>query len=208
MTNHQGDPARIGAALAATALLLTGCTDNKNLRLTIGDSIPLESFPPEVVEVQLDESGNPLPQTPPADDQATARGLDRSNFAPIVYHVPIDGTRHEAHGIDRLPLTNETARQRGEFPTATSALETGGPSSTRRQIAEALLQPVYVVGGVVSSLIVSSSGARTSPAGLSERAPGPTDPMRAGVIHEPIAPDATQLSEDGPAANDDTPAAD
>lgn len=196
-------------SIAFAAVLTTGCADNANQRLTVGDSIPLASFPPEVVEVQLDQDGNPLPPAPPADDPATARGLDRSNFAPIVYHVPIDGTRHEFHGWDHLALTNETARQRGEFPTATSALETGGNASTRRQIVEAFAQPVYAAGGIASSLLVSSSGARTSPAGLWERAPLPADPTRTGVSHAPM-PETTDGtapadSSAGTPASDDAP---
>lgn len=176
------------AALGLLAAASTGCTDNANHRLTIGDSIALASFPPEVVEIQLDESGNPLPPEQPADDQATALGLDRSNFEPIVYHVPVDGTRHEFHGFDRLALTSETARQRGEFPTSTSALETGTNASTRRQIVEMLAQPAYAATGIVTNLIISTSGGRTSPSDLHERAPSPGDPMKQGVIHDPATP--------------------
>ncbi|MEL6312375.1 MAG: hypothetical protein AAFQ17_08460 [Pseudomonadota bacterium] len=187
MTNNRV-AASTSLALAFGLGLVTtvGCADNKNQRLTISDSIPLASFPPEVIEISLDENGNPLPPVPPADDRPTALGLDRSNFEPLVYTVPIDGTRHEAHGFDRLALTSETARQRGEFPTATSALETGGNSSTRWQVAEVFAQPFYAATGIVTSLIVSSSGARVSPSGLYERAPSPADPVRSGVIHTPL----------------------
>lgn len=176
----------ISTTLALCTLVATGCTNNANQRLTIGDDIPLASFPPQVVEVQLDEAGEPLPPAQPADDTPTALGLDRSNFEPLMYRVPIDGTRHEFHGRDRLALTNETARQRGEFPTAVTALETGSNASTRRQTLEVLAQPIYAAGGVVTSLLVSSSGAMVSPSGLYERAPSPADPLRPGLIHTPV----------------------
>lgn len=185
MTKHRGiacatTPLIIGSVIAC------GCADNANQRLTIGESIPLASFPPDVIEMKLDENGEPLPPQRPADDLPTVMGLDRSNFAPHVYAVPIDGTRHEAHGSDRLALPRETARQRGEFPTALTALETGGNRSTRWQIAEAFAQPLYAATGIVTSVVVSSSGAKTSPTDLFERAPTPADAVQTGVIHTPL----------------------
>ncbi len=194
-------------AAATLALLASGCTENRNQRITIGSDVPLASFPPEVIEPELDQDGNPVPPTPPADDAATARGLDRSNFEPLVYRVPIDGTRHELHGIDRLAWPSETARQRGEFPTVITALETGSGPSTRSQALEILAQPVIAAGGLLfhsAGLIYPEwlaghfiSGTVESQRPLWERAPVPADPERQGLRHLPLAtPDSEAMPND------------
>lgn len=169
-----------------------GCVDNANQRLLIGDDVTLASLPPEVVEPTINEDGMAVAPEPPADDAPTATGLDRSNFEPVTYRVPIDGTRHEFHGFDELSLTSETARQRGEYPTALTALETGGTSSSRDQAFEILLQPAFVavdagyhgIGLLWPEWLAAHfvSGTVSSPEGY-ERAPAPSDPAGPGVLY-------------------------
>lgn len=180
-------------ALLAAVGCLSGCVDNRNQRLYIGQDGSLASIPPEVAEPTLDQDGNPADPELPTSDETTLTGLSRDHFEPTVYRVPIDGTAHELHGIDRLAWPSETARQRGEFPTATSALETGGNPSTRDQVLEAAAQPFIAAGGVLFHTVALVypeflaahfiSGTRSSPSGLYERAPAPSPTDRLGVIH-------------------------
>lgn len=201
----------LAASIAAPAVASIGCVENRNLRLAISDDVALDSFPPRVVETTIDASGEAVLPPPPADDEPTIKGLDRSGFTPFRYRVPIDGTRHEYAGRDHLAYPSRTARQRGEFPTAVSALETGGPGSTRDQVIEVALQPVV---GTISAgwrgvallwpetlLATVVSGSASSPGDLFERVPQASQSVGTGVIHE------TSSNESGPDAEDAGPEA-
>lgn len=144
MTTHTRRSLAIIAA-AATGVMLTACASDDNRRLTIGDDVTLRSLPPTVPEPILDDRGEPVARPAPADDQPSLAGLDRSNFEPIVFAVPIDGSRHQPEVTEPFRLTDETPRHRGEFPTATSALIE--PSSSGWTTAgEVLIAPLWAFG--------------------------------------------------------------
>ncbi|MEM8756465.1 MAG: hypothetical protein AAGF47_01620 [Planctomycetota bacterium] len=128
---------------AAAAAAITGCASDDNARLVIGDDVALASLPPMVAEPALDAEGTPLPNPTPKSDAPSALGIDRSNFEPSVYRVPIDGTRHQPQATAPLRMTSDTARQRGEFPTIRSALEPISRANKRTQAFEIFVAPCW-----------------------------------------------------------------
>ncbi|HZW09023.1 MAG TPA: hypothetical protein VFF69_03890 [Phycisphaerales bacterium] len=103
------------AVLCATlgALALCACTRQANDRLALGEDIVPAAFAHEA-------------QRTPTD--ARVLGLDRSNWEPMVYEIPVNGVAHQpiyaptTFGLETLP------RQRGEYPTSLSSLDLGEPS--------------------------------------------------------------------------------
>ena len=101
--------------LAACTLALAACTspENESLRFGRSDVLPAFQTKPH--------------QLPPAGPSVT--GLDRSDWAPVEYMVPVMGTAHQpTYAPDHYRLAS-LARQRGEYPTAESALELGHPDA-------------------------------------------------------------------------------
>ncbi len=128
------------------ACLIGGCAPNAaNDRMWLGDGVVVE--------------GAALEPTPGAP------GLDREKWAKTTVVVPVDGTAHSPTytGWWHLP---ETARERGEYPTALTALETGdGYQATRR--VEAAASPVIAaaetVGAPVGAILYPPVERRWSP---------------------------------------------
>lgn len=104
-------------ALAASPLLLvaaalTACVEH-NRRTTLGDEVELATISGDLA---------------PIESAPDANVLDRSDWTNTRIVVPVDGTAarytwrtHPTSGTD------ETPRQRGEFPTALSAVNTDEP---------------------------------------------------------------------------------
>lgn len=155
--------------------LLTGCSANENLRLNLGRDVSLSSLPPPVAEPGLDADGNPLPFPALADDTPSVQGLNRSGFAPVDFVLPIDGTRHEPHGTRRMLIGDETARRRGEFPTAVSALDDGTEASPGSRALEIALMPLWVTydaAALIPRLVFTPfAGQGQSPRELTGRTP-------------------------------------
>ncbi|MGP1272168.1 MAG: hypothetical protein ACTS22_02425 [Phycisphaerales bacterium] len=133
-------------ALLAFGSTAIGCATEDNLRLVLGDEVTLASLPPKVPEPVLDADGDPAARPAPRDDQPSIDGLARSDFVPTDFIVPIDGTRHQPEATRPLRLTDATARQRGEFPTAAEATQTGGREGRRQQALEMLAAPFWAFG--------------------------------------------------------------
>jgi hypothetical protein len=154
---------------------LAGCSANENLRLNLGRDVSLSSLPPPVAEPGLDADGNPLPVHSPPDDAPSVTGLDRAAFAPVDFVLPLDGTRHEPHGTRRLLIGDETARRRGEFPTAVSALDDGTEASRGSRALEIALMPFWVTydaAALIPRLVIAPfASQRQSPNSLPGRTP-------------------------------------
>ena len=97
------------------ALLLVGCTNRLNDRIELGNAFILPAF----TEAQ--------PAVPDSGPSITT--LDRSAaWSPMEFSVPVHGVAHPpiytkpSNSLDTLP------RQRGEYPTALTALDLGEPS--------------------------------------------------------------------------------
>ncbi len=136
---------RIGLSLLLVTL--SGCIAPQNDRLTEGHgpaAVKFEAFSrdsgraanPVASDGGSGGQGGRIASSPP-----TLTGLDRSNWDRTVVAVPVDGTAHHPTYVQRLIVTDSTARQRQEYPTAESALElTQGSGET--QAWEAPLQSV------------------------------------------------------------------
>jgi len=98
----------------AALVAATGCVED-NRRLTLGDDVRLDTFsdlPPE-------------PERP----QASAT-LDRSSWGRQQFLVPVDGTAaRPTWRTHPESATDKTHRQRGEYPTAETAVLTEEPYS-------------------------------------------------------------------------------
>jgi len=114
-------------ALAAGALGMTGCAVEDNLRLTVGETVPMKALPPVMPDTREGLVGSTDSSNIPGDGPSLA-GLDRSNFEGLEFRVPIDGVYHHPHNTLPLQTRDAHARQRGEFPTMETVLEQSDPS--------------------------------------------------------------------------------
>lgn len=102
-------------AILGAAAALSGCTSPENNRFRFGEDGMIPAFDTDAA-------------APPADDQIpSVTGLDRADWEPVLFVVPVHGTAHRpiyapaAFDLDALP------RQRGEYPTAETSLDLGEP---------------------------------------------------------------------------------
>lgn len=93
---------------------LAGCVDS-NSRVTIGETVELQTFQPPVAR----------PDTFTQDEPSLV-GIDRENWEARTFLVPVDGTHHRPTYADPFFLTDVTRRQRGEYPSIESALDGDG----------------------------------------------------------------------------------
>jgi hypothetical protein len=135
---------RACATLVPLAALLGGCVAESNNSNTLGRK---QDLAPSLEAVQLQgvADNNSRPDTAARSDQASLTGpgsrLNRGAWEPVPFVVPIDG-------IDGMPtysrhttFADDTARQRGEFPTPISSLELAGDSLVDRR-DEMLFAPI------------------------------------------------------------------
>lgn len=196
------------------ALGLGGCVAENN-RLTVGHEVELEAFtsderrlePLVVTQLRPDVAYPAFPE-----GRRSLTSLDRSNWTEKTILVPVDGVGHRPHYAVSLQLKNSTARQRGEFPTALSALElTGG--YTDEQLVESFDQPLIILGSAVilpvRMLIDPQWNVRYSPKRSYDRWPEPgidaaimaeLDPNAEEVVDPTAAPapDSVPTSEEWP----------
>ena len=105
---------------------MTGCAVEDNLRLTVGETVPMKALPPVMPDTREGLVGSTDSSNIPGDGPSLA-GLDRSNFEGLEFRVPIDGTYHHPHNTLPLQTRDAHARQRGEFPTMETVLEQSDP---------------------------------------------------------------------------------
>jgi hypothetical protein len=127
----------IRACMLAAVLTFAGCVSPDNDRITIGHELRTGSFqtaalPEPVAQVQ----------TP------SVTGIDRSNWARTDFSIPVDGTVHHPTYAKRVIVADRTARQRGQYPTASTALELWGGSADEQEW-EALLNQLRSLGDLV-----------------------------------------------------------
>ncbi|MBL8962644.1 MAG: hypothetical protein KF787_06440 [Phycisphaeraceae bacterium] len=140
-------PPRMAIASVASLLPLAGCVSD-NDRLTIGQEVKLEVFstgPDDTAPVA--QGGSLVPEENVWTVGRTPQSIDRSGWERTEFVVPVDGTGHRPTYTAWVMLKNSTARQRGDFPTAESALElTGG--FTDEQFTESWTAPLVTFGSV------------------------------------------------------------
>lgn len=104
-------------------LALPGCVDANN-RLQVGAA-------PDQVKFEALEGAQPLAEEPAAgeaaflrpDDPPSVVSLDRANWEPRSLDQPVDYTLHRPHYRAVTTYPNRLPRERGEFPTAITALD-------------------------------------------------------------------------------------
>lgn len=86
-----------------------------------------------------------------ADGPSLRRGdLSRAHWAEQSYLLPIDGVRRLPDYSGTFAITDETARQRREFPTQSSALDTASEDSVLPAVGEALLWPFFAAVDILA----------------------------------------------------------
>ncbi|MFI4894444.1 MAG: hypothetical protein ACIAQ0_13595 [Phycisphaerales bacterium JB058] len=111
-----------------SSALLGGCAVEDNLRLTIGETVPMKALPPTMPDTRDGFIGSTDSSNIPGDGPSLA-GLDRSNFESTEFRVPIDNTYHHPHNTLPIVTRDVHARQRGEFPTMETVLEQSDPTA-------------------------------------------------------------------------------
>lgn len=101
--------------LGAAALAVGGCAHEQNDRLRLGRCEKLPVFRVEPHEL------------PPAGPSVT--GLDRSDWEPVVFVVPVNGVAHSPQYRPPVFDLDTLGRQRGDFPTVLEALDKGEPDA-------------------------------------------------------------------------------
>lgn len=119
--------------VAASALALGACAHHDNNRLTIGKTVELPAL-----------SGT-APGIAVTSTEPSVTTVDRADWEPLAFDVPIDGTAHRPTYLRVRTTVRETARQRGESPTAESALDLVA-GTHRQQRREAMTQPFRALG--------------------------------------------------------------
>lgn len=124
-------------SLGAFVALVPGCAES-NSRNRIGDDVTLQTFRPASQVLSSED-------TQRADDPPSLTLLDRSGWEPAVYSLPVDGTQHRPTYRVQFPNGPSTLkRQRGEYPTTSSALELdGGSTWSRDRFFESILEPIH-----------------------------------------------------------------
>ncbi|MBK9189800.1 MAG: hypothetical protein IPM33_12685 [Phycisphaerales bacterium] len=105
-------------------LVLLGCAPS-NERATLGEVVAMEAL-----------AMTPTRPEGTRDDQGSLTGLSRANWGRQAFLVPVDGTAGNTTYATSFSMIDDTARQRGQFPTAISALDTND-GFTAMQWAEA-----------------------------------------------------------------------
>ena len=124
-------------SLGALVALIPACAES-NSRNRIGDDVTLRTFQPASQVLSSED-------TQRADDPPSLTSLDRSGWEPAVYSLPVDGTQHRPTYRVQFPNGPSTLkRQRGEYPTTSSALELdGGSTWSSDRFFESILEPIH-----------------------------------------------------------------
>lgn len=166
------------SAAALGAMALGGCSQVNNSRLEVaGDLLPAVR-PESMTATPLVKAQGP-----------SLTGVDRSHWDELLYIVPQDGAHHHPRFTTLQPrYADAIPRQRGEHPTAHSALDLSADHGG--QFWEALSAPVWGAADVVlfipRALAVGGPGAIVaSPDEVYERAgrvaPPPLEAERAPI---------------------------
>jgi hypothetical protein len=129
-------PTRLLLLLCAAAPL-AGCNTDMNERPWIGQHENDAKGGLVLVELLRAEE---RAEVPTLDDGPSLVSLDRRNWAPMVVVSPVDGVAAHRSYANEGFIARATARQRGDHPTALSALDLSGTTRTE-QWAESWLNP-------------------------------------------------------------------
>lgn len=122
---------RVRALIASVSLaaLLGGCTVS-NERLDVG-------------EVLVPEAYEPQPEQPAfTGSEPSITSLSRADWGVMPYVVPVAGTAGNPTYTTDYHWTHDTARQRGQEPTAVSSLDMGGDTRSTRILEAVASGPI------------------------------------------------------------------
>jgi hypothetical protein len=112
--------------VVGTVALLAGCVTPQNDRITQGRTVRVETLVPSPLRPAGPDIAVPVGSLLPQEPSVVA--LDRGNWETTVFRLPVDGTAHRLTYAKRLHVASRTARQRGEYPNAETALQLSGGS--------------------------------------------------------------------------------
>lgn len=115
-------------ALAAAAAITGACVSPADERVGVG------SWKPEAIVPAPDPVLGAI--NPDKPDEPSVSGLDRSSWASYTVVVEREPVRHYPIYRSDPAYTSALARQRGDFPTIETALDTTNPDALRQQAAE------------------------------------------------------------------------
>ncbi len=140
-------PARPIIAITAAITLaasLAACRTDSNNRAQIGDPKS-----PNAVSLTAMTTSGQRAEAPRSDSTPSLAGLSRAGWNRQTITVPLDGVHAYRRYARNFPQTEETARQRGDFPTPLTTLDMPEPYS-EEQITEVLVSgPAALYEGLV-----------------------------------------------------------
>ncbi len=172
------------SCVSVGALGMTGCAVEDNLRLTVGETVPMKALPPVMPDTREGLIGSPDSANIPGDAPSLT-GLDRSNFEGLEFYVPIDGTYHHPHNTLPIQTRDAHARQRGEFPTMDTVLEQSDPSvlAAWYELVAIPAWSIVEAAWLLPTLIIDGPWETTSsPVGIKGRVDPKTQMLTPGVI--------------------------
>ena len=132
------------SALLLGGCLLCGCTTG-NERVALGNNSANNSL-------QLNEYRWQGEAAPPTSTGQSVTSLSRANWQPVQVIVPVDGLAQKPTYGSTRTWANDSARARGQMPTAVSALELEG-SKPWAQRGEAVASPLYATWDTFSMIV-------------------------------------------------------
>lgn len=152
------------AAIAASAFA-TGCTSERNTRLTLADSVEISTLQP-----------SPPQEFPPHFEpvEPSVVSIDRANWQRTEFLVPVDGIIHTPFHANHFRWADQLPRQREEYPTPESALDRTHPRAEMRQIVEGIFAPAVAASDIILFLprtFARPYNLRISPKEIYERTP-------------------------------------
>jgi hypothetical protein len=139
----------ITASMLVAAALLSACTYSQselNDELSIGNGDGRrDSYKPAAFS-QAPVRSEPESKTPPAPSVVA---IDRNNWDVLRVEVPNDRVAHQPIYTNSLYANNDVARNRGLYPTASSANQLKATSSEDAQILEAAEAPFAAAADII-----------------------------------------------------------
>jgi hypothetical protein len=123
--------------LCCAGLVAPGCETNAyNRELTLGNQLEIEVFSP-TKPVPFDPARPERPDLPSLRQDTAAR----TNWTLRPFTVPVSGVTHRPTYNSPRRSVETTVRQRGQFPTESSVIDTTLPGSQTDVLYEAALAP-------------------------------------------------------------------
>lgn len=136
----------LGTSVTLAGALLGACSGGGELNqgTAVAGTMRLETFSADHYAWMPPASGtNP----DPASVDSTTLSRDHWDAYPL--QVPLSGAQHYPTYSTAPEYTHATRRQRGEYPTAVSALDSSSEDSRRRLVYEGFAAPLYACGDLL-----------------------------------------------------------